>query len=519
MHLRKGLVLLMFLLALSPILWLVLALSVIKMSAWKACIIALIISLAAGMQVWGMQSNYAVEAVLEGVALACWPILLVIVAAIFTYNLTLHTKAMDTIKDMLTSVSHDKRVLILLIAWGFGGFLEGMAGFGTAVAVPAGMLAGIGINPILSVSVCLIANSVPTAYGSIGIPLVTLANVTAMDPVQLATFTSMQLGVLTLLCPWLITITCGGGMKGLRGMTMMCLGSGLAFFVPELALSMFVGPELAVVAGAILTMGTIVFLAKKFPVNDEEFAMPSQNAATVSTAKGLNACLPFILIFIFLLFTSKLVPPINEFLMQFKSAVPIYTGEGGAPYTFVWVNTPGVLILLAAFIAGSKQGAGFGEMLALLGRTINGLKFTMITIIAVIATAKVMGYSGMTNQIADTAVAFTGSTYPVIAAFLGSVGTYITGSATSSCVLFGKLQVMASQAIGATETGQAWVAAANATGACAGKMISPLTIAIGSAAIGVKGADSQLLAFAVKIYIPFVIFMGAVVYLGLALVG
>ncbi len=509
----------MFILALSPILWLVIALSVIKMSAWKACIIALIISLAAGMGVWEMESVRAVESVLEGVALACWPILLVIVAAIFTYNLTLHTKAMDTIKDMLTSVSHDKRVLILLIAWGFGGFLEGMAGFGTAVAVPAGMLAGIGINPILSVSVCLIANSVPTAYGSIGIPLVTLANVTAMDPVQLATFTSIQLGVLTLLCPWLIVITAGGGMKALRGMSMMCLGAGLAFFLPELALSMFVGPELAVVAGAILTMGAIVFIAKKFPVDDEEFAMPSQAGKSISTSKAINACLPFILIFIFLLFTSKLVPPINSFLMQFKSAVPIYNGEGGAPYTFVWVNTPGVLILLASFIAGSKQGAGFGEMLKLLGSTINGLKFTMITIIAVIATAKVMGYSGMTNQIADTAVDFTGAAYPAIAAFLGSVGTYITGSATSSCVLFGKLQVMASQAIGASEAGQAWVAAANATGACAGKMISPLTIAIGSAAIGVKGADSQLLAFAVKIYIPFVIFMGLVVYFGLSIVG
>lgn len=509
----------MFILALSPILWLVIALSVIKMSAWKACIIALIISLAAGMGVWQMESVRAVESVLEGVALACWPILLVIVAAIFTYNLTLHTKAMDTIKDMLTSVSHDKRVLILLIAWGFGGFLEGMAGFGTAVAVPAGMLAGIGINPILSVSVCLIANSVPTAYGSIGIPLVTLANVTAFDPIQLATFTSIQLGLLTLLCPWLIVITTGGSMKALRGMTMFCLGSGLAFWLPQLALSMFVGPELAVVAGAIVTMGAIVFIAKKFPVDDPEYAMPAQAGKSISTAKAINACLPFILIFIFLLFTSKLVPPINSFLMQFKSAVPIYNGEGGTPYTFVWVNTPGVLILLAAFIAGSKQGAGFGEMLALLGRTINGLKFTMVTIIAVIATAKVMGYSGMTNQIADTAVAFTGSAYPCIAAFLGSVGTYITGSATSSCVLFGKLQVMASQAIGASETGQAWVAAANATGACAGKMISPLTIAIGSAAIGVKGADSQLLAFAVKIYIPFVIFMGAVVYFGLSIVG
>ncbi|MBR6013119.1 MAG: lactate permease LctP family transporter [Selenomonadaceae bacterium] len=509
----------MFLLALSPILWLVIALSVIKMAPWKACFIALIISLAAGMSVWNMESNYALEAVLEGLALACWPILLVIVAAIFTYNLTLETKAMDTIKEMLTSVSHDRRVLILLIAWGFGGFLEGMAGFGTAIAVPAGMLAGIGVNPILSVSVCLIANSVPTAYGSIGIPLVTLANVTAIDPVQLATFTSLQLGVLSLLCPWLIVITSGGGMKALRGMTVMCLGSGIAFFIPELILSMFVGPELAVVAGAIVTMGTIVFLAKKFPVNDPEFEMPSHKGVKITTQKAINACLPFILIFIFLLFTSKLVPPINQFLMQFKSSVPIYTGEGGSPYTFVWINTPGVLILLAAFIAGSKQGATFNSMLKLLGKTVNGLKFTMITIIAVIATAKVMGYSGMTNQIADTAVAATGTAYPAIAAFLGSVGTYITGSATSSCVLFGKLQVMASQAIGANETVQAWVAAANATGACAGKMISPLSIAIGSAAIGVKGADAKLLAFAVKIYIPFVIFMGAVVYFGQAVLG
>ena len=507
----------MFLLALSPILWLVLALAVIKMSPW--CVIALIISLAAGMGVWSMETQYAIEAVLEGLALACWPILLVIVAAIFTYNLVLHTKAMDTIKDMLTSVSHDRRVLILLIAWGFGGFLEGMAGFGTAIAVPAGMLAGIGINPILSVSVCLIANSVPTAYGSIGIPLVTLANVTSMDPVQLATYTSLQLGVLTLLCPWLIVIVTGGSMKALKGMTMLCAASGLSFFLPEFAVSMFVGPELAVVAGAIATMGTIVVIAKKFPIDDPEYAMPSQSETKIDSSKAITACMPFILIFIFLLMTSKLVPPINQALMTIKSSVPIYTGEGGAPYTFVWVNTPGVLILIAAFLGGLKQGASFGEMFGVLGKTINGLKFTMVTIIAVIATAKVMGYSGMTGQIADTAVAMTGTAYPAIGALLGSVGTYITGSATSSCVLFGKLQVIACQAIGSPESVQAWVAASNATGACAGKMISPLSIAIGSAAIGVQGADSQLLAFAVKFYIPFVIFMGAVVYFGQVLVG
>ena len=128
---------------------------------------------------------------------------------------------MDTIKKMLTSVSNDRRVLILLIGWGFGGFLEGMAGFGTAVAIPAGMLAGIGVNPVLAAMVCLIANSVPTAYGSIGIPIVTLGNVTGIDPIQLATYTALQLIPLTVLCPFLMVIVASHSLKGLKGMVLM----------------------------------------------------------------------------------------------------------------------------------------------------------------------------------------------------------------------------------------------------------------------------------------------------------
>ena len=179
----------LFIIALSPILWLVLALSILKMPGYKACPIALVISLLAAVLIQNMAPQQAALAVLEGIALACWPILLVILAAIFTYNLSLHTKGMDTIKQLLTAVSSDRRVLILLIGWGFGGFLEGMAGFGTAIAIPAGMLAGLGISPVLAASVCLVANSVPTAYGSIGIPLVTLGSVTGIDAAILARYT------------------------------------------------------------------------------------------------------------------------------------------------------------------------------------------------------------------------------------------------------------------------------------------------------------------------------------------
>ena len=427
---------------------------------------------------------------------------------------------MEVIKKMLTSVSNDRRVLILLIGWGFGGFLEGMAGFGTAIAIPAGMLAGIGVNPILAASVCLIANSVPTAYGSIGIPLVTLGSVTGIDATTLATYTALQLAPLTFLCPFLMTIVTGGSLKALKGMFIMCLAAAVFFLLPELVVAAFMGPELAVVAGAIGAMAAIVACAKLFPVHDPAYAMPAHtDEAPVTGALGLKAWLPFILIFVFLLATSKLVPAIHDPLNLIKSSVLIYDGVGGAPYTFTWIATPGILILLAAFIGGGVQGAGFGEMLQVLKKTIINLRFTILTIITVIATAKVMGYAGMTHEIAETAVAATGTAYPAIAAFIGSIGTFITGSATSSCVLFGKLQTDSALAIGASPAAQAWIAAANATGACAGKMISPQSIAIAVAAIGVTGVDGKLLHFAVKIYLPFIILMGLIVYFGQLLIG
>ena len=504
----------MIFIALSPILWLIVALTVMHMSAWKACSIALLVAWAASLGIYGMTPLHAAEATLEGAALACWPILLVIIAAIFTYNLSLHTKSMDTIKQMLTSVSSDKRVLILLIGWGFGSFLEGMAGFGTAVAIPAGMLAGLGIPPLLAASVCLIANSVPTAYGSIGIPIVTLGSVTGVPSSQLA------LAPLSLLCPFIMTIVTGKSLKALNGMISYCLAAGLGFLLPELVVAAFLGPELAVIAGSIGAMGAIVLCAKAFPQHDPAYAMDALgDAPAVDARKGLLAWLPFILIFVFLLVTSKLVPVLHDPLNLIKTSVLIYDGAGGAPYTFTWVATPGVLILLAAFLGGHMQGAGMGEMLSVLKTTIINLRFTIVTIITVIATAKVMGYAGMTFDIATTAVAATGTLYPTVAAFIGSIGTFITGSATSSCVLFGKLQTDSAVAIGASEAGQAWLAAANATGACAGKMISPQSIAIAVGAIGVKGCDSKLLSFAVKIYVPFILIMGAIVYFGFSVLG
>ena len=288
-----------FVLALSPILWLIVSLGFLKMQSFKACPLALIISFLVALLYYHMSGVDAGTAALEGVALACWPILLVIIAAIFTYNLTLYTKSMDIVKHMLTTVSKDQRVLALLIGWGFGAFMEGMAGFGTAIAIPASMLVAMGFNPIKAILLCLIANSVPTTYGSIGIPASTLANLTGLDPVQLSTYISLQLLPLNIICPFLMVIVVGGSIKALRGVFLLTLLCGLGLALPELLISAIAGPELAVMISSVVIMGIIVLYSKYRPSQDETYHMDI-HPAHVPLHGGFLACLPFILIFVFL---------------------------------------------------------------------------------------------------------------------------------------------------------------------------------------------------------------------------
>lgn len=509
----------LFFAALSPILWLIVALSVLKLPAYQACSVALVISFFIASSFFGMTYQDTFTAALEGGALALWPIIWVIIAAIFTYNLSVFTKGIDTIKEMLNSVSTDERVIVLLIAWGFGGFLECMSGFGTAVAIGASMLASIGLNPISAIAVCLLANAMQSSYGSIGLPLTTLAQLTGFDGSQIATFTTIQLAPLVIIMPFLMIVTFGQSLKALKGMVPICLVAGLGFLIPAIGAGYFMGAGIAGVAGAIFSMTLIIVYAKYFPVKDPEYQIQSvEDKTEITFDKGLKAWLPFILIFVFLIATSKLVPPIHEFLSQVQTSIAIYTGEGAGLYTFTWIVTPGTLIMAAAIISGIVQGATAKDMLNVLSRTINTMIPTFITMLTIIGTARIMGYSGMITTMAAITVDATGNFYPFISPLIGAAGSFITGSATTSGVLFGKLQADSALAIGASEIGQAWVAAANASGACVGKIISPQSIAIGVAAVGIHGVESQLMKFAVKVFLPFILIMGCIIYFGQAVV-
>lgn len=512
-----------FILALLPIIWLILALTALKVPGFKACTIALGIAYVLAVFVWKMPFFESITAVGEGIALALWPIIIVIIAAIFTYNVCVATGKMEVIKKILSSVTKDKRVLVLIIAWGFGGFMEGMAGFGTAVAIPASMLWGLGFNPVFAAIVCLIANATPTAFGSIGIPTTTLAKITGLDVFGLSTNTVTLLAPLIILTPFILVYLTGKSEKGkskgsLKGILLITLISGVSFLVPEYLVAKFLGAELPVVIGSVCSMLCTAGAAKLFGKKDidKEYCLEEKNHGKVTGKEALIAWSPFILIFIFLLGTSKLIAPLNEVLATVKTSVNIYTGEGAAPYVFSWLTTPGLWIILAAFIGGKIQGARFGEMVTIFKKTVIQMFKTIVTIISIMATAKLMGYSGMIGSISLMFVTVTGSFYPFFAPLLGSIGTFVTGSGTSSSVLFGGLQAETSTAL---QLNQAWISASNTAGAITAKMISPQSIAVAVAAVQLQGKESVLLKGTFKYYVLFLAIVGIFTYIGAQILG
>ena len=503
-----------FLLAMLPILWLIVALSILKIAGHKACVIALCITCVLSIGYWKLSVINTLTGALEGILNALWPICLVIIAALFTYNLTLKTGGMDKIKKMLAGVSTDKRILLLIIGWGFGNFMEGMAGFGTAVAIPASMLVGIGLDPLASVVACFCANTTPTAFGSVGVPTTTLASVTNLDVLPLSGNIALIQVILTFISPFIMVIIIGKGLKALKGMIPFTLIASISFIIPWYIAANVIGCELPDIIGSLFSMICMVVAARFLnPKQDAEYAISivtsDEEAMTVSD--GVKAWSPFILIFILLMLTSALCPPIHDAIAGIKTSVVVYAGEGGATLGFSWINTPGVIIFIAAIIGGFIQGASASLMLGVLVNTLKTYWKTVLTICSVMATAKIMGYSGMISDIAQLLVVVTGPFYPLISPLIGAIGAFVTGSGTSTCVLFGGLQAQTATSLGLNPS---WMAAANVMGAGIGKMICPQGIAIGAGAINMVGSESKILSAVFKWFVFYVVVAGIICYAG-----
>ena len=496
----------LFAIAMIPVLWLIVSLGVLKMPAHKTCSFTVILTLAIAIICWRMKFIDGITATVEGMAIALWPILLVIVAALFTYNLAVETKTMDVIKKMLSSITTDKRIQVLILAWGFGGFLEAVAGYGTAVAIPASILASLGFNPLFAAVICLLANTVPTAFGALGIPVTTLATVTGLEVVHLSYVTSIQLAGFIVLIPFLLVILTEKSIKALKGVVGITLVSGITLAVPQVFIAKYLGADLPALVASICSMACTILMAKA--MNKEKVEAKEDK---IGLKEGVLAWLPYILLCGLILIASPLVPSINSLLAKASSNIHIYTGDATSTTAFSWINTPGMMILIATFIAGLIQKLKFTYMLDVLKRTIIQLKTSFITIMSIVAISKIMSHSGMTSSISFGLCAITGSFYPLIAPLLGAIGTFVTGSDTSANILFGALQTEAAKSLSIDPY---WIAAANTAGATAGKMISPQSIAIATSATGLIGSEGKILSTTVKYCLGYVIILGLIVYFG-----
>ncbi|MCT8244344.1 L-lactate permease [Proteus mirabilis] len=492
-----------FLLGIVPLAVLIFMILKMKSAVHHAVLVSLIITVALAIFHWNNTLQFASVSVLYGAVKGLWPIIIVILAAIYSYNLMLKTGGMEVLKDVLAGISDDKRVQVLLISWCFGGFLEAVAGYGTAVAIPIGILIALGFDPFKAAVASLVANTVPTAFGAVGIPVSILAQNTGLDVLVLSKTIIIQLGLFNILLPFVIVAIAGGGIKAIKGVGFITLMCGISTLIPQYIVAANLGAELPAFAGSLVSLIVVIFLAKRMKTGHDKSKQPTKHSAK----ELLVASSIYLFTFIFILACSPLFPTIQTAVGAIATKIPFVLSDTQTEYqTIAWLSTPGVLIILASFVGGTIQGASLSTLFSVLVKTTIQLKNSIIAIMAIVAMATVMDFSGMIGSIAETLVNFTGAGFIFIAPVIGALGTFVTGSDTNSNVLFGKLQTSAAAKL---HVDPFILAAANTSGATGGKMISPQSIAIAVSATKMDGQSSAIMRETLKYCIAYIIILGA----------
>ncbi len=495
------------LVALVPILFIFWALIIKKMKGYQASIYATAIAVLIAIVIYKMPVKLALLSTANGALYGLFPICWIIISAVFLFNLTEKSGQFSVIKHFMASITPDRRIQALLIAFSFGAFLEGTAGFGAPVAITAAMLVGLGFNPLYASGICLIANTAPVAFGSIGIPITVASQVSSIPEMAISQMVGRTLPALSLILPfYLVVLMCG--LKKTKEVLPAILVSGLSFAILQWAVSNFIGPALPdVIAGIGSIISLAVFL--KFWKPKKTWRFPNEPAPTIDTdvtyTKGeiTRALSPFIMLTIIIIAWG--MQPVKELLnnvgfLQFEIPglhnVIIDQNNQLIPHIFKlnYLSASGTAIFIAAIISIPMIGLKFREGLQVFISTLYQLKFPIITIAAVLAFAYILNDSGITITMAET-LAATGILFPFFAPLLGWLGVFITGSDTSSNALFGKLQAATATTIGVDPV---VTVAGNISGGVVGKMISPQSIAVAAAAGNLIGKESELFRFTVK---------------------
>lgn len=520
------------LIAALPILFFFFALIKLKLKGYIAATITVGIALLVALFFYQMPADRAFASIIYGFFYGLWPIAWIIIAAVFVYKISVKTGQFDIIRSSILSITPDQRLQMLIVGFCFGAFLEGAAGFGAPVAITAALLVGLGFNPLYAAGLCLIVNTAPVAFGAMGIPIIVAGQVTGLDSFEIGQMVGRQLPFLTIIVLfWIMAIM--DGWRGIKETWPAVVVAGGSFAVAQYLSSNFIGPELPDIISSLVSLVCLttflrVWQPKRiFRFNDVGASVTDQTLARQNyTAKQvMRAWMPFI--FLTATVTIWSIPPFKALFAKggalqdwvFNFSVPLLdklvakmppvVAESmpyAAVYKLDWLSATGTAIMVAAVISVIYLRMKPQAAVATFFSTMKELALPIYSIGMVLAFAFISNYSGLSATLA-LALAHTGDAFTFFSPFLGWLGVFLTGSDTSSNALFAALQATTAQQIGVSDV---LLVAANTTGGVTGKMISPQSIAIACAAVGLVGKESDLFRFTVKHSLIFTCMVGVI---------
>jgi lactate permease len=531
------------LVAAIPIVVLFVMLGVLRKAAWISALSALASALIVALGVYGMPAKLAVISAIYGAAYGVFPIAWIVFASIMLYRLAVDTGKFEIIKDSVGSLTDDRRLQAMFIAFSFGAFIEGAAGFGAPVAVSGAMLAGLGFNPFYAAGICLLANTAPVAFGSIGIPVTTLANVTGLPVLELSGTVGMLCAMISIVIPGYLIVVMAGPKRAVEVWPAI-VACGVSFAAVQFYVSRTKGPELTDILSSltcIVVMVVVLKLWKPPSIMRLEGDQPVVVGKSRHTAGQIfMAWSPYLLLVVFVLTWGErqIKPTINEFgNAVIPASLPTTAGSADgmvatrlmvpglhnqitriepvvakpAPYAALyelnWLSASGTACFLAILATALVLRVRPRQVLKTYVDTFKQLKFAILTIASMLGLAYLMNYSGMTSTL-GLALATSGSMFPFFSAVVGWLGVFLTGSDTSANALFGNLQVVTANAIGLNPI---LTASVNSAAGVMGKMISIQSIAVAVAATGMTRADeSRLFRFTIKHSILLMAAMGVI---------
>jgi len=445
--------------------------------------------------VYHMPAQLAGMAAVNGAVFGLFPIGWIVLNAMFVYNLSVETRQFEVMQRQISSVSGDRRIQALMIAFCFGAFIEGAAGFGAPVAITGALMIGLGFKPLEAAKLALIGNTAPVAFGSLGIPLTTMADITGLDLMKLSAMVGRQLPIFSLLVPfWLVAAQVG--WRGMLAVWPACFVTGASFALMQFLMSNFHGPWLVDIVSAVVAMAALVLFMKVWNPRD---ATDGTIRDTTSTSGAWKAWLPWIFLtaFVFVwgmpqvksalnaVFNREIQVPMLHLAVERVPPVAVHAEMEKAVFKLNLLSSAGTSALLAGLLAGLCLGVSPRELLGIYGRTIWKLRVSLLTISLMLAMGYVTRYSG-TDTTMGLMMASTGVLFPFFSPIIGWLGVALTGSDTASNVLFGNLQQVTANQLGLSPV---HMAASNSSGGVMGKMIDAQSIVVAAVATG-GGPDS-----------------------------